>query len=87
LFELLRTWWPVLLFVYVHSLATTVMRIAITRSLRRLDESHPDDMPLTAGEWLARELERLGLFWRVRTVVTDDSAKLSLDAGPPRPLR
>lgn len=59
------------------------MRIAITRSLRRLDESHPDDMPLTAGEWLSREIERLGLHGRVRTVVTDDGAKLSLDAYHP----
>jgi Zn-dependent membrane protease YugP len=83
LLELLRTWWPVLLLVYVPSLVRTVMRIAITRSLRRLDESHPDDMPLTAGEWLAREIGRLGLQWRVRTVVTDDDAKLSLDAYHP----
>ena len=59
------------------------MRITITRSLRRLDESHPDDMPLTAGEWLARAIERLGLQGRVRTVVTDDDAKLSLDAYHP----
>jgi len=73
----------VLLLVYVPSLATTVMRIAITRSLRRLDESHPDDMPLTAGEWLAKEIARLGLQGRVRTVVTDDDAKLSLDAYHP----
>jgi Zn-dependent membrane protease YugP len=51
--------------------------------LRRLDESHPDDMPLTAGEWLAREIDRLGLRWRVRTMVTDDDAKLSLDAYHP----
>jgi Zn-dependent membrane protease YugP len=83
LIDLLRTWWPVLLLVYVPSLVRTVMRIAITRSLRRLDESHPDDMPLTAGEWLAREIDRLGLHWRVRTVVTDDDAKLSLDAYHP----
>ena len=81
--DLLRTWWPVLLLVYVPSLVRTVMRIAITRSLRRLDESHPDDMPLTAGEWLAREIARLGLQWRVRTAVTDDDAKLSLDAYHP----
>jgi len=83
LLDLLRTWWPVLLLVYVPSLVRTVMRIAITRSLRRLDESHPDDMPLTAGEWLAREIARLGLQWRVRTAVTDDDAKLSLDAYHP----
>jgi Zn-dependent membrane protease YugP len=83
LIDLLRTWWPVLLLVYVPSLAGTVMRIAITRSLRRLDESHPDDLPLTAGEWLAREIDRLGLAWRVRTVVTDDDAKRSLDAYYP----
>jgi Zn-dependent membrane protease YugP len=83
LIDLLRTWWPVLLLVYVPSLVRTVMRIAITRSLRRLDESHPDDMPLTAGEWLAREIDRLGLRWRVRTVVTDFDAKLSMDAYYP----
>ncbi len=59
------------------------MRVAITRSMRRLDESHPDDMPLTAGEWLAREIDRLGLRRRVRTVVTDRGAKLSLDAYHP----
>lgn len=72
-----------LLLVYVPSLVGTVTRIAITRSLRRLDESYPDDMPLTAGEWLAREIDRLGLQSRVRTVVTDDDAKLSLDAYHP----
>jgi len=83
LLDLLRTWGPVLLLLYVPSLVTTVMRIAITRSLRRLDESHPDDMPLTAGEWLARAIDRLGLRGRVRTVVTDDDAKLSLDAYHP----
>lgn len=83
LIDLLRTWWPVLLLVYVPSLVSTVLRIAITRSLRRLDESHPDDMPLTAGEWLAREIDRLGLRGRVRTVVTDGDAKLSLDAYHP----
>jgi len=66
LLDVLRTWWPVLLLVYVPSLVKTVMRIAFTRSLRRLDESHPDDMPLTAGEWLAREIGRLGLHGRVR---------------------
>lgn len=81
--DLLRAWWPVLLLVYVPSLVTTVMRIAITRSLRRLDESHPDDMPLTAGEWLAGAIERLGLHGRVRTVVTDGDAKLSLDGYHP----
>lgn len=81
--DLLRAWWPVLLLVYVPSLIRTVTRIAITRSLRRLDESHPDDMPLTAGEWLARQIEQLRLHWRVRTVVTDDDAKLSLDAYHP----
>jgi Zn-dependent membrane protease YugP len=83
LLDLLRTWWPVLLLVYAPALVGTVMRIAFSRSLRRLDESHPDDMPLTAGEWLGRELERLGLHGRVRTVVTDDDAKLSLDGYHP----
>jgi len=83
LLDFLRTWWPVLLLVYVPSLVKTVMRVAMTRSLRWLDESHPDDMPLTAGEWLAREIERRGLQRRVRTVVTDDDAKLSLDAYHP----
>jgi Zn-dependent membrane protease YugP len=83
LIDLLRTWWPVLLLVYMPSLVGTVMRIVLTRSFRRLDESHPDDMPLTAGEWLEREIYRLGLHWQVRTVVTDDRAKLSLDAYHP----
>jgi Zn-dependent membrane protease YugP len=81
--ELLGTWWPVLLLVYVPVLVQTLMRIVIGRSLRRLDESHPDDMPLTAGEWLERAIDRLGLYWRVRTVATDDAAKLSLDAYHP----
>ena len=81
--DLLRTWWPLLLLVYVPSLVRTVMRITITRAMRRLDESHPDDMPLTAGEWLARQIDQLRLHWRVRTVVTDEDAKLSLDAYHP----
>jgi Zn-dependent membrane protease YugP len=83
LIDLLRTWWPVLLLVYVPSLVGTITRIVLSRSFRRLDESHPDDMPLTAGEWLEREIYRLGLHRHVRTVVTDDSAKLSLDAYHP----
>jgi Zn-dependent membrane protease YugP len=83
LIDLLRTWWPVLLLVYLPSLVRTIMRVAITRSLRRLDESHPDDMPLTAGEWLAREIDQLRLRWRVRTVVTDDDSKRSFDAYYP----
>lgn len=81
--DLVRTWWPLLLLLYVPSLVSDVMRIAITRSLRRLDETHPDDLPLTAGQWLASELARLGLHRRVRTVVTDKDAKVSLDAYHP----
>lgn len=81
--DLLRTWWPVALLLYVPSLVTTVTRIALTRSLRRLDKRHPDDLPLTAGEWLASELERLGLHRRVRTMVTDQDAKLSIDGYHP----
>ena len=81
--ELLRTWWPVLLLVYIPPLATTLMRIAITHAFRRLDESHADDLPQTAGEWLAAEIARLGLGGRVRTMVTDEKAKLSLDAYHP----
>jgi Zn-dependent membrane protease YugP len=73
----------VLLLLYVPFLAATVMRVVFTRAVRRLDESHPDDLPLTAGQWLAAELERLGLHRRVRTMVTDKDAKLSLDGYHP----
>ncbi|HEY5927816.1 MAG TPA: zinc metallopeptidase [Kofleriaceae bacterium] len=81
--ELLGSLWPLLLLMYVPSLLATVMRIVITRALRRLDESHPDDLEHTAGTWLAHELARLGLGDRVKTIVTDKEAKLSLDAYHP----
>jgi Zn-dependent membrane protease YugP len=83
LIDLLRTWWPLLLLVYVPTLVAKVTRVVFTRSLRRLDKSHADDLPLTAGEWLATELERLGLHRRVRTMVTDQDAKLSIDGYHP----
>jgi Zn-dependent membrane protease YugP len=83
--DLLRTYWPVLVLIYVPALASTLVRVVVTRAMRRLDRSHADDLPNTAGEWLGREIDRLGLGPRVRTLVTDKAAKLSLDGYHPIP--
>jgi Zn-dependent membrane protease YugP len=81
--ELIRTWWPVLLLVWLPGAIQTVMSAIITRAFRRLDESHPDDLPLTAGEWLQREIHRLGLGGRLSHIVTDAAGMASLDAYHP----
>ena len=40
-------------------------------------------MPLTAGEWLAQEIARLGLHFSVTPIVTDQKAAASIDAYHP----
>ena len=81
--DLLRTWWPVLLLVYVPSLVASIMRIVVTRAYRRLDKSHPDDLEHIAGTWLSHEIMRQGLRGYVRQIVTDNDAKLSRDMFHP----
>jgi len=81
--ELIRTWWPILVLVWLPGAIQTIMTVAITRAFRRLDESHPDDLPLTAGEWLKREIGRLGLTGWLSQIVTDGEAKASIDAYHP----
>jgi Zn-dependent membrane protease YugP len=64
-------WWWIAILLYVPKLAHSVAMIAYMRGAYRLDAAIPDDLPYTAGEWLAREIDRLGLEGRVRAIVSD----------------
>jgi len=79
----LSAWWPVCVLVYVPNLVRTAAMILFMRGARRLDAANPDDLPHTAGEWLALEIDRLGLAGKLRTIVTDAEAKISIDAFHP----
>ena len=81
--EFFATWWPFMVLLALPSLVRRIMYAVITRMFLRLDKSHPDDLPQTAGEWLADEIKRTGLNYRIRTVVTDKEAKFSTDAYHP----
>jgi Zn-dependent membrane protease YugP len=56
-------------------LARGLAHVIYSRGVRRLDERIPDTLPLTAGAWLQRELERLGLTTRISVIATSDRAK------------
>jgi hypothetical protein len=79
----LSAWWPVCVLVYVPNLVRTAAMILFMRGARRLDVANPDDLPHTAGEWLELEIIRLGLVGKVRAIVTDEDAKISIDAFHP----
>jgi Zn-dependent membrane protease YugP len=67
----LSNWWWIAVLLYVPSVARSLAMIAYMRGAHRLDAAIPDDLPFTAGEWLAREIDRLGLSGRVRSIVSD----------------
>jgi Zn-dependent membrane protease YugP len=67
----LSNWWWIAILLYVPSVARSFAMIAYMRGAHRLDAAIPDDLPYTAGEWLAREIDRLGLSGRVRSIVSD----------------
>lgn len=81
--DFLRAWWPVLVLAYLPSVVTTIMHGIVLRGFRRIDESHPDDLPHTAGEWLNLELARLGYTGRIHVITTDKTAAVSVDAYHP----
>ena len=77
----LAAWWPVLLLAYVPQFVTRIIRIVIGLAFLRLDRSHPDDLPHTAGEFLGLELARLGIDDKVSVIVTD-AAKVAQRVRP-----
>ena len=76
--DLLRDWWLVFLLAYLPQLAVMVSSLLLAVVASRLDHAIPDDLPMTAGEWLAAQLERGGPS-NVRAVVTDGISAPSID--------
>lgn len=78
--DLWRTWWPVILLMYVPNLVQSVMMIVVTRGFRGIDESHPDDLPQTAGDWVVGEIARLGFAEQIHVITTDPATHQARDA-------
>src|SRR5688500_17823114 len=81
--QFFATWWPIVVLLALPTLVRRIMSGVISRAFLRLDKSHPDDLPQTAGEWLADEVKRIGMDYKIRTMVTDEKAKFSTDAFHP----
>lgn len=64
-------WLLVLLLVGVPDVARLVGHVWFVHRRHVLDHDVPDDLPMTAGEWLAAELKLYGLVERIRVVVTN----------------
>jgi Zn-dependent membrane protease YugP len=60
LLDILVTWWPVFALLYVPHLAQALAIAFWKRTRSRLDHQIPDELPMTAGEWLAERLAQLG---------------------------
>jgi Zn-dependent membrane protease YugP len=71
----LSNWWWIAVLLYLPSVAHSLATIAYMRGAHRLDAAIPDDLPYTAGEWLEREIDRLGLSGRVRSIVSDGARR------------
>ena len=69
MFDLLLTYWPVLLLLYVPKLAQLVAGVIAKRTQGKLDHRIPDDLPMSAGEWLDGRLRAMRI--GVTAVVTD----------------
>ena len=67
--HLLLTYWPVLVLLYLPKLAQLASVVIATRTKSKLDHRIPDEMPMTAGEWLDTRLRALQL--GVTAIVTD----------------
>jgi Zn-dependent membrane protease YugP len=65
----LATWWPVLALLYVPWLAQELALVLAQRTRHTLDHRIPDDLPMTAGEWLVDRIARLG--YPIAALVTD----------------
>lgn len=65
----LLTWVPALAPLYVPLLARELVTLLAQHASDNLDRQIPDDLPLTAGEWLAHRIARLP--YPVRALVTD----------------
>jgi len=70
LFGALVTWWPVLALLYVPRLAQLLAGALARHSRDALDHEIPDALPMTAGEWLAERLARLG--YPIAALVTNE---------------
>jgi Zn-dependent membrane protease YugP len=69
LLGILVTWWPVFALLYVPRLASVLTTTIARRTEGTLDHQIPDELPMTAGEWLASRLTTLG--YPISTIVTD----------------
>jgi len=68
---LIGVWLLVLLLVGVPDVARLIGHVWFVHRRHVLDHDVPDDLPMTAGEWLADELRLYGLAERIRIVVTN----------------
>jgi Zn-dependent membrane protease YugP len=66
---LLVTWWPVLALLHVPRLAQALAVVVATRTKSALDHRIPDELPMTAGDWLADRLDELR--HPISAIVTD----------------
>lgn len=67
--NILVTWWPVFVLLYMPRLAQLFAVVIANRTKGTLDHQIPDDLPMTAGEWLAARLASLG--YPIAAIVTD----------------
>lgn len=65
----LVTWLPVLALLYIPWLAQELACVLAQRSRHVLDHRIPDDLPMTAGEWLVDRIARLR--YPIAALVTD----------------
>ena len=65
----LVTWLPALALLYVPRLVTQLASLLVQHCDDGLDRRIPDELPMTAGEWLVERIARLG--YPIAAVVTD----------------
>lgn len=85
--EFLADWWPFLLLIYLPRVINVAMHVWALAVRYRLDHDFPDDLPMTAGEWLQKKLAEFPLGNRdgqVRVVVTSKDSTVSIDGFHPR---
>jgi hypothetical protein len=69
LLGILVTWWPVCALLHVPRLAQLLAVAIALRTKATLDHQIPDELPMTAGEWLTGRLAEIG--YPIGTIVTD----------------
>lgn len=67
-------WWLVLLLLGVPDLVRIAAHAWFVHVRHVFDHRIPDDLPVTAGQWLATKIEQLGLSDRVKVRVTSHAA-------------